>query len=109
MLLLSEKTRAQHCVSALFPNAGDIDRLKKARHHGCNVASAPTLDELVDILNNWGADGLQARRTVEQYDLAVRLGDTEISLDAPVGRGGSPPVPLVDGEGPFFVMEVQPS
>jgi hypothetical protein len=83
--------------------------LQKARDYGCNVASAPTLKGLVDILNNWGADGLQARRTVKQYDLAIRLGDTDIPLDAAVGRGGPPPVPLVDGEGPFFVMEVQPS
>ena len=105
----SEKTRLRHCVSALFPNAGNIDRLQKARQHGCNVASAPTLDGLIQILNKWGADGSQARRTIEQYDQVVRRGNTGISLSAPAGRTGTPPVPLVDGEGPFFAMEVQPS
>lgn len=105
----SEKTRLQHCVSALFPNAGNVDRLEKARHHGCNVASASTLDGLVKILDDWKVDSSQARRTIEQYDQVVSRGNTGISLDAPTGRTGTPPVPLVDGEGPFFVMEVQPS
>jgi hypothetical protein len=105
----SEKTRLQHCVSALFPNAGNVDRLQKALQHGCNVASAPTLDGLIQILNKWGADGSQARRTIEQYDQVVRRGNTGISLNAQAGRSGTPPVPLVDGEGPFFAMEVQPS
>jgi hypothetical protein len=105
----SEKTRLQHCVSALFPNAGDIDRLQKARQHGCRVASATTLDGLVQILNQWGVDGRQARRTIDQYDRVVRLGDKDIVLDAPVGSAGPPPKPLVEEDGPFYAMEVQPS
>ncbi|KAF9894796.1 hypothetical protein FE257_004417 [Aspergillus nanangensis] len=108
-LLFNDKTRLQHCISALFPNAGDVDRLQKARDHGCNVASAPTLDELANVLDNWGVNGAQARRTIDQYDRSIRLGDKSAILDAPVGKGGAPPVPLVDGNGPFFAMEVQPS
>lgn len=105
----SEKTRLQHCISALFPNAGNIDRLQKARQHGCNVASSSTLDGLIEILDKWGANGSQTRRTIDQYDKVMRGGNTSISLDAPAGRTGTPPVPLVDGEGPFYAMEVQPS
>ncbi|CAG8067186.1 unnamed protein product [Penicillium nalgiovense] len=108
-ILFNEKTRLQRCITALFPNAGDIDRLQKAREHGCNVGSASTLSDLVDILQGWGVDNVQARRTIENYDRVVRLGDKSISLDAPIGRAGSPPTPLVDGEGPFYAMEVQPS
>ncbi|KAE8380414.1 hypothetical protein BDV26DRAFT_302845 [Aspergillus bertholletiae] len=108
-LLFNDRTRRQHCVSAPFPNAGEIDRLEKAREHGCNVASAPSLDGLAEILNQWGVDGLQALRTIEQYDRVIRLGDKTSTLDAPVGKAGKPPVSLVEGEGPFFVMEVQPS
>ncbi|KJK63788.1 FAD binding domain protein [Aspergillus parasiticus SU-1] len=108
-LLFNDRTRRQHCISAPFPNAGAIDRLEKAREHGCNVASAPSLDGLVEILNQWGVDGPQALRTIEQYDRIIRLGDKTSTLDAPVGKAGKPPVPLVEGEGPFFVMEVQPS
>lgn len=96
-------------MSALFPNAGNVDRLRKASAHGCNVASAPTLRGLLDALQQWGVDAAQARRTVEQYDRAVRLGDADVVLDAPVGRGGTPPASLVEGEGPFYAMEVQPS
>ncbi|KIH87037.1 hypothetical protein SPBR_04971 [Sporothrix brasiliensis 5110] len=113
-LLFNEKTRLQHCVRALFPNAGDIDRLQKAKaHRGYRVESAPTLDGLVGILHTWGVDAAQARRTIDDYDRAVRLGDKTVVLDAPVGggaqHGAAPPPALVDGDGPFFAMEVQPS
>ncbi|KAI2844881.1 hypothetical protein CBS11350_4407 [Aspergillus niger] len=91
-LLFNERTRTQHCISAPFPNAGEIDRLAKAQEHGCR-----------------GVNGAQARKTIKQYDQAIRLGDSTVALDAPVGAGGNPPVPLVEGDGPFFCMEVQPS
>ncbi|GKZ69878.1 hypothetical protein AnigIFM50267_005108 [Aspergillus niger] len=108
-LLFNEHTRTQHCISAPFPNAGEIDRLAKAQEHGCRVGSAPTINGLVNILIQWGVNGAQARKTIEQYDQAIRLGDSTVALDAPVGAGGNPPVPLVEGDGPFFCMEVQPS
>lgn len=83
--------------------------MQKAREHGCNVESSPTLTGLGDILHKWGVDRSRARRTIDEYDQSVRLGNKTIPLDAPIGRGGPPPTPLVDGEGPFHVMEVQPS
>ncbi|KAL3460070.1 FAD binding domain-containing protein [Aspergillus heterothallicus] len=109
-LIFSEKTRLQHCVSALFPNAGDIDRLQKAREYGCNVGTALTLGDLVEVLARWGVDKAGATRTIKDYDRIVRQGETGPTLDAPVGRGGgASPAPLVEGEGPFHAMEVQPS
>ncbi|KAJ0417679.1 FAD binding domain-containing protein [Aspergillus carlsbadensis] len=110
-LIFNEKTRLQHCTSALFPNAGDIDRLQKAREHGCNVGTALTLDELVELLEEWGVDGVGARRTIFDYDRVIRQKEPGLGLglDAPVGRGGAPPTALVEGEGPFHAMEVQPS
>ncbi|OJK00106.1 hypothetical protein ASPACDRAFT_1868574 [Aspergillus aculeatus ATCC 16872] len=108
-LLFNEQTRLQHCVSALFPNAGDIDRLQKARDHGCNVTSATSIADLVSKLEEWGVDGIQARRTLENYDSRIRLGKREVSLDAPTGTAGAASRPLTDGEGPFYAMEVQPS
>lgn len=105
----SEKTRLQHCISALFPNAGDIDRLQKAREHGCNVGAASTLGELVEVLAGWGVDRVGAKRTIDNYDRVIRQKDPGLGLDAPVGRGGTPPTPLVEGEGPFHAIEVQPS
>jgi len=84
--------------------------LQKARSHGCNVASSPTLDGLIKILQDWGVNGPQVRHTIEQYRRAVALADPDVPLDAPIGHGGSPPEPLIEGdEGPFFAMEVQPS
>ena len=107
--IYSEKTRLQHCVGALFPNARNVDRLQKARDYGCNVGQASTLDGLVKILRQWGVNGTQAAQTIDQYDRAIRLGQQAINLDAPIGRGGPAPTPLVEGEGPFYAMEVQPS
>lgn len=52
---------------------------------------------------------MQASRTMEEYDRVVRLGDRDLALDASIGGGGSVPAPLVEGEGPFYAMEVQPS
>ncbi|KAJ5987921.1 hypothetical protein N7481_003131 [Penicillium waksmanii] len=106
-LIFNEKIRLQHCVSALFPNAGDIDRLQKAREHGCNVGTASTLDGLAQILAGWGVDSVGAKRTITQYERVVRHKDAEQGLDAPVGP--VPPTPLVEGEGPFYAIEVQPS
>lgn len=105
----SEKTRLDHCLGALFPNAGDIDRLQMARDHGCNVGEASTLQDLVALLGTWGVDAVQSARTIDNYDCVIRQKQTGLALDAPVGRAGPPPVPLVDGEGPFYAMEVQPS
>jgi hypothetical protein len=64
---------------------------------------------LADILRQWGVDGTQARQTIEQYHRAVRLGDETAMMDAPVWKAGCPAAALVEGEGPFFAMEVQPS
>jgi len=80
-----------------------------ARAHGCNVASAPTIEGLVKLLEEWGVDGPQTRHTIEQYHQAVSLGDSDISLDAPSGYGGQSPRTIIGGEAPFFIMEVQPS
>ena len=55
-------------------------------------------------------DCVNAKRTIEEYDRVVhQKGGNGLGLDAPVGRGGLPPAPLVEGDGPFYAMEVQPS
>lgn len=56
-----------------------------------------------------GVDDRQAARTIKPYDQAVCLGQNNIALDAPIGHGGSPQASLVEGEGPFYAMETQPS
>ena len=96
-------------MAALFPNAGDVDRLQLARSYGCRVASSETLEGLFEVLDGWDVDPIQTQKTVRDYDQKVRLGQEDIILDAPTGRGGSKPSPLVDGDGPFYAMEVQPS
>lgn len=105
----SDKTRRKHCLAALFPNAGDVDRLELARSRGCNVASASTIEGLVNLLEGLGVDGTQTHRTIRQYHQAVALGEAEVSLEAPIGRGGTAPSSLIGGKAPFFAMEVQPS
>ncbi|KAK5049915.1 hypothetical protein LTR84_004034 [Exophiala bonariae] len=108
-LLFDDKTRRDHCLTALFPNAGDIDRLELARSRGCNVASASTIEGLVSLLEGLGIDGAQTHRTIKQYHQAVVRGEADISLAPQVGRGGTAPASLIGGQAPFFAMEVQPS
>jgi hypothetical protein len=52
---------------------------------------------------------LQVSDPALTYDCVFRLGQTGIGLDAPVGRSGLSHASLVDGEGPFYAVEVQPS
>lgn len=55
-------------------------------------------------------DCVNAKSTIEKYDRVIRQkGENKLGLDAPVGRGGLPPASLVEGDGPFYAIEVQPS
>ncbi|KAH6981514.1 FAD binding domain-containing protein [Ilyonectria destructans] len=108
-LVFNEETRLKYTTKALFPNSGDIDRVEKARQSGCNVAESRSLEGILQALGQWGVDVARARQTIEQYYRHVGLGDRSVIIDAPVGRGGEPPEPLVEGDGPFYAMEVQPS
>ncbi|KAH7237973.1 hypothetical protein B0J15DRAFT_569781 [Fusarium solani] len=108
-LVFNEETRLKYTTKALFPNSGDIDRVEKARQRGCNVAQSQSLEGILQALGQWGVDVAQARQTIEQYNRRVGLGDRSVILDASVGRGGEPPKPLIEGDGPFCAMEVQPS
>lgn len=105
----SNDVRQKYTISSPFPNAGNLDRLAKAREHGCNVVEAPTLSGVLESLGRWGVDVAQAKRTAEDYRRFVTLGDKTIALDAPTGRGGTSAPALAEGQGPFFAMEVQPS
>lgn len=82
-------------MGAVFPNAGDVDRLQKAREYGCNFGKASTLGELLEILPTWGVDNVQAANTIERYDQVVRQRQRNLTLDASIGRTGAPPMPLV--------------
>lgn len=101
--------RAKYCVSSPFPNGGNLDRLAKARLHGCRVAESETVEGLLKILAEWGVDTTETRRTIDNYHRNVALGDGSAALDYPVGSAGSPPASLLQGKGPYFAMEVQPS
>ncbi|KAJ5203631.1 uncharacterized protein N7498_004510 [Penicillium cinerascens] len=98
---VSEKTRLQHCLSALFPNAGDVDRLQNALYYGCNVGKAANLKELVEILGQWQL--VQLIIMIVLFDLGRRM-----VLMHPSAVGGYHPL-LWLTEGPFYAMEVQPS
>ena len=96
-------------MSSPFPNGGNLDRLAKARQHGCRVAESETVEGLLEILRGWGVDATKTRRTIDDYHRNVALGDRSVALDYLVGSTGAPPASLLEGKGPFFAMEVQPS
>lgn len=116
-LLLNEEVHQKYAVGAPWPNAGSIDRIEKAKEVGGQVASAETVAELIDKLSEWGVPASSLRQTLDGFNEAasahaegksVDFG----SLDAPIGTNeyGVPPhQPFVDGSGPFWAIEVQPS
>ncbi|KAM5343662.1 hypothetical protein ACJ41O_012199 [Fusarium nematophilum] len=108
-MILNDEVRRRWALGEVFPNAGKIDRLEKARAFGGRVTSAQTVDALLKKVAEWGVPLSSLRRTVNQYNRAAN-GDSEEVLDAPVGQNHEPHAPLEGrANGPFWALEVQPS
>lgn len=102
VLLCDERVRAGYVVSEPFPNAGLLDRFERAAAAGGRLASADTLEGLVDQVAYWGVDAARLKETLESY-MAVARGET-VRMDAPLP---AEPKPFV--EPPFHALEVQPA
>ncbi|MGO1560468.1 Fumarate reductase flavoprotein subunit [Actinomycetales bacterium JB111] len=103
VLVLDEHVRSTEAVSEPFPGLGEVDRLELARQAGARVATADTLDELVELIGEWGIDPVAARRSLETYVDAVRDGRRS-SEGVPVGATARAPQ-----DPPFHAVMVQPS
>jgi succinate dehydrogenase/fumarate reductase flavoprotein subunit len=116
-LILSDEVRKLYATGEPWPNAGDVDRVAKAREYGGHVESAATVQELVSKMAQWGLPETTLRRTIDSFNVASRVHASGQpvdfgSLDAPIGtneHGVPPHAPLVDAAGPYWVLEVQPS
>jgi succinate dehydrogenase/fumarate reductase flavoprotein subunit len=107
-LLINEAVRQRWAVGEVFPNAGKIDRLEKAKAFGGRVTSAQTIEELIKKVSEWGVPASALQSTLTGYNNA--LNGKDIDLDAPVGSNHEPH-PAFEGSlgGPFWAVEVQPS
>lgn len=105
-MLLNDEVRKRWALGEVFPNAGKIDRLEKAKAFGGRVTSASSVDKLLERVAQWGVPEEALRKTVSEYNAAVKASNhTE---DATLGVNHAPH-PALEGEGPFWALEVQPS
>ncbi|EEU34582.1 uncharacterized protein NECHADRAFT_88984 [Fusarium vanettenii 77-13-4] len=108
-MILDNEVRMRWALGEVFPNAGRIDRLEKAKAFGGRVASSETVGELLKHMSDWGVPLQALQHTIRQYNRAVRGKNDEI-LDAPVGSNHEPHVTFEGTEkGPYWALEVQPS
>ncbi|KAF5005067.1 hypothetical protein FDECE_8483 [Fusarium decemcellulare] len=108
-MILNDEVRKKWALGEVFPNAGKIDRLQKAKSFGGRVTSAETIDELLKRVSEWGVPLKALQHTTHQYNNAVS-GNADQVLDAPVGRNHEPHAPLEGSDrGPYWALEVQPS
>lgn len=84
-------------------DANIMDMLEYQKEAGGRVAKADSLQELAEIISEWGVDGKSAIETISSYNEAVQLGEAE-RLDPP--RKDSQ---LVFDTPPFYIAELQPS
>jgi succinate dehydrogenase/fumarate reductase flavoprotein subunit len=96
LLLCDESVRRERVVGAPYPHGQVIDRFEHARGLGARIASAPTVEELVARVGEWGVDTSGLRDTLARYENGG-------PHDAPA----TAPVPL--REAPFWAVEFQPT
>lgn len=102
VLIWDETVQNQRALAEPYPSGMVLDRFSEAAAHGARAVEAPTLEELVDAVGEWGVDRAALARTLEDYRNAA-AGDREVALDAPLPER---PSPL--GTAPFRALEVQP-
>jgi len=96
VLLCDDAVRRERVVSAPYPHGQVIDRFEHARSLGTRIASAPTVEELIVRVGEWGVDTVALTDTLKRYEHGG-------AQDAPV----TAPVPL--REAPFWAVEFQPT
>ena len=96
VLLCDERVRRERVVGAPYPHGQVIDRFEHARSLGARIASAPTVEELIERVGEWGVDAAALTDTLARYEHGG-------AQDAPI----TAPVPL--REPPFWAVEFQPT
>jgi succinate dehydrogenase/fumarate reductase flavoprotein subunit len=102
VVVCDERVRTEHAVAAPYPHGQVVDRIAAAGAAGGHVASAPTLDRLVDLVAAWGVDGRGLRDTLADY--ASAAAGEDLALHAPLPARPEPPI-----EPPFHAVEVRPA
>jgi succinate dehydrogenase/fumarate reductase flavoprotein subunit len=103
VLLCDERVRVEHAVGPPYPHGQVVDRFAAARASGARVATADSLDELVELVAGWGVTAVRLRQTLADVEAAA---DGSPPPPDDVAIAGWPP-PLT--EDPFHAVEVQPA
>src|SRR5690606_627250 len=68
VVLCDERVRTEHAIAAPYPHGQVVDRIELAREQGARVATAGTLDELIEEVSGWGVHGERLRRTLADVE-----------------------------------------
>jgi succinate dehydrogenase/fumarate reductase flavoprotein subunit len=98
-LICDDTVRQQDGVSAPYPHGTPVDRFAAAARAGARIGQAPTMEQLVDLVGDWG---------VNRRALLATLTECQ----AGGGPAAGPPLPAGASPlrvAPFHAMEVQPT
>ncbi|QZY50911.1 FAD-binding protein [Leucobacter tenebrionis] len=101
VLIWDDRVQRERSLAAPYPSGLTLDRHAEAREIGARTAETETLEELIEVVRDWGVDGAALAKTLADYRAAA-AGEKR-ALDAPLPER---PSPLA--EGPFRAVEIQP-
>ncbi len=102
VLLCDQRIRATFAATAPYPHGQVVDRIAAAEAVGGRCASTRTMEELVDVVVDWGVARRALVETLEQCTAAASGDVSALAVPRVVL-----PEPFVDP--PFYALEVQPT
>lgn len=106
-MILDEATRQRYALGEVFPKSGRIDRLELAKSVGGRVAKADNVEQLINALDQWGVPPAALKQTLQTFNDYV-TGKVDHAYPS-IGKNKESHGPIIDGKGPFWTLEVQPS
>jgi FAD binding domain len=100
-VLIWDEVHQQRALAMPYPSGMALDRHAEATKLSARAAQTDTLDELVQVVADWGVDKTALQLTLADYQRAS-AGEA-VALDAPLPER---PSPLRTG--PFRALEIQP-
>jgi succinate dehydrogenase/fumarate reductase flavoprotein subunit len=101
VLIWDDEVHQQRALAMPYPSGMALDRHAEATKLSARAAQTDTLDELVQVVADWGVDKTALQLTLADYQRAS-AGEA-VALDAPLPER---PSPLRTG--PFRALEIQP-
>src|SRR6202165_2311666 len=102
VLLCDQRIRATFAATAPYPHGQVVDRIAAAEEVGGRCASTRTMEELVDVVVDWGVARRALVETLEQCAAAASGDVSALAVPRAV-------LPELVFDPPFYALEVQPT